>query len=205
MGCQGIAKLLSSLQDHLAAVEARIARLIAAHEGLATEARRLTSVPGIGPALSAVILARLPELGHLDHRQIARLAGLAPHACDSGLFRGKRRIWGGRADLRRALSLAAFIASRCDPTIKAFRKRRQDAGKPTKLAITARPAKTPHHPQRHGQKPQTISQTDRLKDSCYRGRPAAPYSPRLRSTSRRICSLMSCSLMPGCTICGSGW
>ena len=132
-----IASLLSILQDHLQAVEAEIAGQIAARDTLAALARRLRTVPGIGPALSAVLLARLPELGHLDHRQIASLAGLAPHACDSGLQRGKRRIWGGRADVRRALYLAAFIASRFDPTLKAFRKRLEDAGKPVKLAITA--------------------------------------------------------------------
>jgi transposase len=132
-----IASLLRVLQGHLARVEARIAALIDSRETLATEARRLTSVPGIGPALSAVLIARLPELGQLDHRQIASLAGLAPHACDSGAQRGKRHIWGGRADVRRALYLAAFIASRYDPTIKAFRTRLEAAGKPTKLAITA--------------------------------------------------------------------
>jgi transposase len=60
--------------------------------------------------------------------------GLPPHACDSGTHRGKRRIWGGRADVRRALYIDAFIASRYDPTIKAFRKRLQDAGKPVLTA-----------------------------------------------------------------------
>lgn len=132
-----IARLLKVLQDHLAAVEAQIETLVATCEGLAEQSRRLRSVPGIGPAVSAALLARLPELGQLDRRQIASLAGLAPHACDSGTHRGKRRIWGGRADLRRALYIAAFIASRYDPTLKAFRKRLQDAGKPFKLAITA--------------------------------------------------------------------
>jgi transposase len=132
-----IALLLKVLTGHLQAVEAQIATLVATRDGLAAQSRRLCSVPGIGPAVSAVILARLPELGQIDHRRIASLAGLAPHACDSGLSRGKRRIWGGRADLRRALYLAAFVASRFDPVIKAFRTRLQDAGKPTKLALTA--------------------------------------------------------------------
>lgn len=132
-----IARLIKELQDHLAAIEARIAAHVAANEALAAQSRQLCSVPGIGPALSAVLLARLPELGALDHRKIASLAGLAPHACDSGLSRGKRRIWGGRADVRRALYLAAFIASRRDPVLKAFRTRLQNAGKPVKLAITA--------------------------------------------------------------------
>ena len=132
-----IAALLKVLQAHLKTVDDQIATQVEAREALAAESRRLTSVPGIGPALSAVRIARLPELGHLDHRKIASLAGLAPHACDSGLHRGKRHVWGGRADVRRALYLAAFIASRYDPTLKAFRKRLQDAGKPVKVAITA--------------------------------------------------------------------
>jgi transposase len=132
-----IARLLKALQDHLAAVEAQIETLVATRGSLAEQSRRLRSVPGIGPAVSAALLARLPELGQLDRRQIASLAGLAPHACDSGTHRGKRRIWGGRADLRRALYIAAFIASRYDQTLKAFRHRLQNAGKPVKLAITA--------------------------------------------------------------------
>lgn len=132
-----IAGLLRVLQAHLKAVEGQIAALIEAHAALAEEQRRLTTVPGIGPALSTVLLARLPELGRLDHRRIASLAGLAPHACDSGLHRGRRHIWGGRADVRRSLYLAAFIGSRHDPGLKAFRKRLTDAGKPTKVALTA--------------------------------------------------------------------
>lgn len=132
-----IATLIEVLQAHLKALETVIAALIETRDRLAAEARRLRSVPGIGPTLAAVLLARLPELGSLDHRRIASLAGLAPQACDSGLSRGKRRIWGGRADVRRALYLAGFIASRFDPTLKAFRARLQAAGKPAKLAITA--------------------------------------------------------------------
>ncbi len=132
-----ITALLRVLERQRIAVETQIASHIEARDHLADQARRLQTMPGIGPTLCAALLARLPELGQLDAKKIAALAGLAPHACDSGLHRGKRRIWGGRADVRRALYLAAFIASRYDPTIRAFRKRLQDAGKPTKLAITA--------------------------------------------------------------------
>ena len=84
-----------------------------------------------------MLIARLPELGRLDRRAIAALAGLAPHACESGQKIGKRRIWGGRSDVRRALYLAAFIASRRDPELKAFRARLQTAGKCFKAAIIA--------------------------------------------------------------------
>lgn len=132
-----IALLIKALQSHLTAIEGQIAILIKEHAPLTRISARLCSVPGIGPALSAVLIARLPELGQMDARKITSLAGLAPHACDSGLSRGKRRIWGGRADVRRALYLAAFIASRYDPMMKAFRARLQAAGKPVKLALTA--------------------------------------------------------------------
>jgi len=132
-----IARMIRGLDGHLAAINAEIAALLAARPRLETEARRLRSAPGVGPLVSATLVARLPELGRLDRRRIAALAGLAPHACDSGLSRGKRHIWGGRPDVRRALYLAAFVASRCDPRLKAFRQRLQAAGKPVKLAITA--------------------------------------------------------------------
>ena len=132
-----IALMIKVLEAHLAAVETQIATLIETRDALAATSARLASVPGIGPAIAAVLIARLPELGQLDPRRIASLAGLAPHACDSGLSRGKRRIWGGRADARRALYIAAFIASRYDPAIKAFRARLQATGKPLKLVLTA--------------------------------------------------------------------
>lgn len=83
------------------------------------------------------ILAYLTELGTMHRRGAASLAGLAPHACDSGAMRGRRIIWGGRAEARRTLYLAAFIATRCDPALKRFRQRLQDNGKPPKLAIIA--------------------------------------------------------------------
>jgi transposase len=102
-----IARIIRVLERHLAAVEAEIAALLTACERLNAEARRLRSAPGVGPLVSATLVARLPELGRLDHRRIAALAGLAPHACDSGLSRGRRHIWGGRAEVRRGLYIAA--------------------------------------------------------------------------------------------------
>lgn len=103
-----IAGLLRVLRRHLATLEARIAARVEASGALSGDCRRLRSVPGIGPALSVAVLASLPELGRLDRRRIASLAGLAPHACDSGLHRGKRRVWGGRAGaLPRAIPTTA--------------------------------------------------------------------------------------------------
>ena len=125
------------LARRLAGVEAGISAHVQAHKPLRAAAARLQTMPGIGPILSAALIAGLPELGQMDRREIAALSGLAPHACDSGYFKGKRRIWGGRANVRRTLYLAAFIASRYGPTLKAFRNRLQSAGKPTKVAIVA--------------------------------------------------------------------
>ena len=132
-----IAALRRSLARRIAAVGAEIAALIAETPALAEAERLIRSAPGLGPILAHRILAYLPELGKMDRRGAASLAGLAPHACDSGAMRGRRMIWGGRAEARRALYLAGFIASRHDPALRAFRKRLQDAGKPFKLAIIA--------------------------------------------------------------------
>jgi transposase len=116
-------------------------REIAAHKRqnseLAAIDARLRTAPGIGPSLASVIAAYLPELGQIDRRAIASLGGLAPHARDSGHSRGRRSCWGGRAGIRRALYIAAFIASRRDPELKAMRARLQAAGKPFKVAIIA--------------------------------------------------------------------
>ena len=97
----------------------------------------LQSIPGVGPLTSLAVIARCPELGALDRREVASLVGLAPHACDSGKFRGKRRIWGGRADLRAALYMAAISAKRFNPVIKKFAERLSVAGKPAKVVIVA--------------------------------------------------------------------
>jgi transposase len=134
---QDIGHMLSLLKARKLAIDAEINAAIRAIAELAEQQERLRSAPGIGPATAAVLLARLPELGHVDRRAIASLAGLAPHACDSGQRRGKRHVWGGRADVRRALYLAAFVASRFNPDLKAMRQRLQDAGKPLKVAIIA--------------------------------------------------------------------
>lgn len=97
----------------------------------------LRSVPGIGETTSRTLLALLPELGTLNEKQIASLAGLAPFNRDSGTLRGRRRIWGGRARVRAALYMAAFVARRHNPILKAFYDRLRLAGKPVKVATVA--------------------------------------------------------------------
>ena len=97
----------------------------------------LRSVPGIGNVLSATLLAELPELGMLNRREIASLAGVAPFNRDSGSIRGKRRIWGGRASVRSALYMAALVGTRYNPVIKAFYMRLLEKGKAKKVALVA--------------------------------------------------------------------
>jgi transposase len=97
----------------------------------------LQSVPGIGPTVSRVLIAYLPELGKLDRQKIAALAGLAPFNRDSGNMRGRRTIWGGRNRIRSLLYMAAVAALRFNPTIRAFYDRLVTAGKAKKLALTA--------------------------------------------------------------------
>lgn len=97
----------------------------------------LKGLKGVGPGTQAMLMAALPELGTLNQREIAKLVGVAPLNCDSGKFKGKRTTWGGRANVRAALYMAALSASRYDPTIKTFYKRLLAAGKPKKVALTA--------------------------------------------------------------------
>jgi len=97
----------------------------------------LRSVPGIGPITSASLIADLPELGQLGRRQIAALAGLAPINRDSGQWRGRRCIGGGRRVVRSALYMATVVAVRYNPVVAAFYARLRAAGRPSKVALTA--------------------------------------------------------------------
>jgi transposase len=97
----------------------------------------LRSVPGIGPVLATTLLANLPELGTLTHKQIAALVGVAPLNRDSGTLRGKRTVWGGRAQGRAALYMAAIVAARFNPVIRVFYQRLCAAGKAKKVALVA--------------------------------------------------------------------
>jgi transposase len=97
----------------------------------------LRSVPGVGPKVSATLLAELPELGTLEDKKLAALVGVAPLNRDSGVFRGKRRVWGGRAAVRQMLYMAAVTAARCNPVFQEFYSRLLAAGKARKVALTA--------------------------------------------------------------------
>jgi transposase len=97
----------------------------------------LRSAKGVGPILTATLLVDLPELGTLTRRQIAALVGVAPLSRDSGTLRGKRTIWGGRAPVRAALYMAALVATRHNPVIRAFYQRLRASGKTPKTALVA--------------------------------------------------------------------
>jgi transposase len=97
----------------------------------------LRSVPGVGRVLALTLMAELPELGRLNRKQVAALAGVAPHACDSGTLKGKRMVWGGRAALRATLYMATLSAVRCNDVLRALYERLTRAGKPKKVALVA--------------------------------------------------------------------
>jgi transposase len=97
----------------------------------------LRSVPGVGPVLARTLLAELPELGTLSHKRLSALVGVAPFNRDSGTFRGKREVWGGRAPVRAALYMGALVATRHNPVIREFYERLLAAGKPKKVALVA--------------------------------------------------------------------
>jgi transposase len=125
------------LDAQIARWDAAIDRLLAQSAALAQDARRLRSIGGIGPVAATTLLALVPELGSLSPKKIAALAGLAPFNCDSGQFRGRRRIKGGRKRVRDALYMAAVSAARYNPRLKPLYKRLRAAGKPAKVALIA--------------------------------------------------------------------
>lgn len=127
---------IAFLGEQIHAMEARIQACVTADAELDQAWAIARSAPGVGPVTAAVLLAQLPELGQADRRGIAALAGLAPLACDSGAFRGRRRIWGGRKRVRDALYMAAIGSTRSGPFKPVYRGMIQ-AGKPPKVAIIA--------------------------------------------------------------------
>ncbi|MBI1910358.1 MAG: IS110 family transposase [Deltaproteobacteria bacterium] len=132
-----IMKHISWLKKRIEEVEKDLESRIKASPIWREKEAIMRSVPGVGPILSLTLLAELPELGTLSHKKISSLVGLAPFNCDSGKFKGKRRIWGGRAKVRTALFMATMAATRFNPIIRSFYQRLLLAGKPFKVAITA--------------------------------------------------------------------
>lgn len=125
------------LEGRKDAVESAIERTIKDSPMWRADDALLRSVAGIGPATSSLLLALLPELGHLSPKEIAALVGLAPFNCDSGTHRGTRRIWGGRAVVRNALYMATLVAIRHNGPLKAHFNQLRARGKAWKVALVA--------------------------------------------------------------------
>lgn len=130
-----IERVIEFLTSELGDSEAEVAAHVQRHH--AELAAALASVPGIGTASVAVLLAELPELGKLDRRRVAALVGVAPLNRDSGQMRGQRTIWGGRSDVRRTLYMATLTAVRHNPILKTHYERLLAAGKRKKVALVA--------------------------------------------------------------------
>ena len=134
---EDIGRLIDFLDGEIAAIEARIVALIKTEPTMAESARLLRSAPGVGPVACMQLIAQMPELGQVGPKQIAALAGLAPLNVDSGTYRGKRTIGGGRKRVRDALYMAALNAIRRSGSFRTFYQRLRTAGKPAKLALIA--------------------------------------------------------------------
>jgi transposase len=134
---KSIVRLLKTLQSELSALDADIDESVRGSAVWREKEDLLASVPGVGPTIARTMLAELPELGSLDRRQIAALAGLAPFTRKSGKWCGKSFISGGRASVRAILFMGAMTAMRWNPTLRAFHQRLRSAGKPKMVAIIA--------------------------------------------------------------------
>jgi len=134
---KSIRRLLKALQKELDDINGDIDDSVRGSPNWLAKAELLTSVPGVGDQIARTLLAELPELGTLDRRQIAALVGLAPWTRQSGQWRGKSFIGGGRTAVRSALFMGAMVASRRNDTLKAFRDKLVAAGKPKMVAIIA--------------------------------------------------------------------
>ncbi len=136
-GRQRLEKHIRWLEEEAAGLQRDIDDLLRGAPELEARNDILRSAPGVGPVLTATLLAELPELGRLNRKQIAALVGVAPFNRDSGSRRGQRRVAGGRAEVRSVLYMATISALKCNPVIKSFKARLSQQGKPPKVAIVA--------------------------------------------------------------------
>jgi transposase len=132
-----VKQIIRALEKALASADEDIDRWIRQSPVWCAQEDLLRTVPGVGPQTARILMAALPELGHLTRREIAALVGVAPLACDSGTLRGQRHCWGGRAHIRAVLYMAAVSATRCNPVLRAMYCRLRAAGKPAKVALVA--------------------------------------------------------------------
>jgi transposase len=134
---KSIVRLRKALEKELAELDGEIDDQVRGSAVWAEKENLLASVPGVGPVVARTLIAELPELGSLDRRKVAALVGLAPWTRQSGQWRGKSFIGGGRKSVRNALFMAAMVAARHNPILKRFRDKLVAAGKPKLVAIIA--------------------------------------------------------------------
>jgi transposase len=134
---KSLKRLIAALERELESLDGDLDKQVRASPAWRIKEDLLSSVPGIGKAISRTLIAELPELGSLDRRQIAALAGLAPWTRQSGQWRGKSFIGGGRTTVRAALFMGAMVAARHNPILKAFRDKLVAQGKPKMVALIA--------------------------------------------------------------------
>jgi transposase len=132
-----IAAHMAWLQQELTAIEQDLSTAVQENAAWVAAEALLCSAPGIGSTTARTLLTELPELGTLDRRRLAALAGMAPMNRDSGTRRGHRSVGGGRATVRATLYMAALVAARVNPVIRRLYVRLRSAGRPTKVALTA--------------------------------------------------------------------
>jgi transposase len=141
MASEAVARRIAAhvrwLEKELSRVDRELDEAVRESETWRANEELLRSVPGVGPVLARTLLAELPELGTLPRRRLCALVGVAPFNRDSGTFRGKRQVWGGRAPVRAALYMGALVATRHNPLIREFYERLLAAGKPKKVALVA--------------------------------------------------------------------
>ena len=129
--------LVNQIKKQIERLDLLIKEHIEASAELLAKAEKLTAICGVGARTAALLLAQMPELGQLNRREVAALVGVAPFNRDSGKWRGKRAIYGGRRYVRHGLYMAALVAARHNPILRAFYQRLRAAGKPAKVALTA--------------------------------------------------------------------
>jgi transposase len=134
---KSIARLVKALEKELASVDAEIDDSVRGSPAWRTKEDLLASVPGVGPTIARTLIAELPELGQLGRKQIAALAGLAPFTRQSGQWRGRSFIGGGRSAVRTVLFMGALVAKQHNPVLKVFFDRLVAAGKPKMVALIA--------------------------------------------------------------------
>ena len=132
-----IVRSIRTLEKHLRRIDEDIDDFLKKEGVIKHKVDLLNSVPGVGKVLTAVLLSMMPELGKLNRKQCASLVGVAPFNKDSGKYKGKKRIWGGRAPIRKVLYMAVISGIRFNIAIKTFYDRLVLKGKPKKVAISA--------------------------------------------------------------------